>query len=547
MLQQSQQLVYQILQQSAWLIPALFLFIVAWVRFNQPPTNRSGTTFALFYFGVMLYYCLIIALWLLVIIAVAQGSIGLDWVSKFGGNANAAVQKQLSDYAPFIAALIIVVGAQFRQVLQIDIEARSFCLNAAAIPREADRLAIELAQSTKFQYEKLRNKVCYIISDNIGQQAFNFSTEGALPARFTRAVALYWLFVGARNDGKFEFPLNSHSKAAYSKIMQIADDVASRADTRYEDLMHRGLAYFTSQKPSPELKEALNTNIKELTQLVCSLIARFILYCEVTRAGRRNRLSEMGFDVDDLSPSFTPDQWALTTIAVMILGATMMVFMPGMMELDTSEVVIISITFGLSMGFAVLGAIFVAQRFIERHEGKSWHFPPVFELAIAALIVAGLSAVLRISIPLVLALIQGGAPEMANIVTQFVNRAPGIIIPVFCTISLGLLCSYLGSLSWKRYYIAGVGALVNGFALMAAGWITANLFKVSVLAHFFNDPSQATRIVAINTAVTGIFIGGMVLAVFNKSQHVRKQAAAYAAEHPEAVAKAVSGIEQLVF
>jgi uncharacterized protein YecT (DUF1311 family) len=33
-----------LMQYSAWIIPVPLLIAIAWVRFNQPPTNRSGTT-----------------------------------------------------------------------------------------------------------------------------------------------------------------------------------------------------------------------------------------------------------------------------------------------------------------------------------------------------------------------------------------------------------------------------------------------------------------------------------------------------------------------
>jgi hypothetical protein len=63
---------------SEWIVSALMLVVVAWARFNSPPTNRSGTTFALFSFGLIFYYALIVALWLIVIIAVRQGSVGFE-------------------------------------------------------------------------------------------------------------------------------------------------------------------------------------------------------------------------------------------------------------------------------------------------------------------------------------------------------------------------------------------------------------------------------------------------------------------------------------
>ena len=74
----------QAIQSSEWFIPAALLFVVAWQRFNSPPTNRSGTTFALFFCGVIFYYALIIALWLLVAIAISQGGVGLGrlWIFR---------------------------------------------------------------------------------------------------------------------------------------------------------------------------------------------------------------------------------------------------------------------------------------------------------------------------------------------------------------------------------------------------------------------------------------------------------------------------------
>jgi hypothetical protein len=168
--------------QSEWIIPASLLFIVAWNRFNTPPTNRSGTTFLLFFFGVIFYYALIVAQWLLVIIGVSQGSIAFDWLGKVLTKANPEAQIEFAQYAPIIAALIIVVASQFRQLSRIDTSARSFCIKLAAIPREADRLAIELAQSTVFQpkAEQLRHQIIKIIRDNISSEALNFNSDGTV-------------------------------------------------------------------------------------------------------------------------------------------------------------------------------------------------------------------------------------------------------------------------------------------------------------------------------------------------------------------------------
>lgn len=528
-----------LVQESAWIIPTLLLFIVAWNRFNSPPTNRSGTTFALFSFGVIFYYALIIALWLLVIIALSQGSIGFDKLSVALTKMSPQAQEQLAQYAPVVAALIIVVASQFRQVLRIDMAARSFCLKLAAIPREADRLALELAQSADFQPQtkQLRSQVTEIISANISPQALNFSRDGTLSARFTRAVALYCLFLGPRSN---EFLANAHSRSAYARIMQLGETTAARASARYEELIQAGLAYFTSPHPTRELKEALNRTVTEVSNLVCSLIARYVLYCDVTRSGRRQRLSTMGFDASHPMPSFGRDQWATTILAVIVLSVCMMALMPGTRPLPATKILTIAVTFGMSIGFAVLGAILVAQRFIERHEGETTAYPPIAELTLAALIVAGLSVAMRIAIPLVPALIQGNG--LQDVVTEFVERWPGIIIPFVCTISLGLLCSYVNSLNWSWPRVAVVGALGNGFAFMAGGLLVGWLLDGSVLSKFYMHPEQAGTLILATTGITGAMTGAMVLAAFKTSERVRKTIAQQAARLRESIPEAYPSI-----
>ncbi len=185
-------------QSGEWIVSAGMLFVYAWVRFNSPPTNRSGTTFALFFFGLIFYAALIGALWLVVIVAVRQGSISFDKASIWLGTADPRAQEEFKPYAPLVAALIIVVAAHFPWVRRLDNAARAVCIKLAAIPREADRLALELAQTADFQptSARLRSQVIRTITEDIGPQALSFETDGSLAARFTRAVGLYWLFIG---------------------------------------------------------------------------------------------------------------------------------------------------------------------------------------------------------------------------------------------------------------------------------------------------------------------------------------------------------------
>jgi hypothetical protein len=189
---------------------------------------------------VIVYYALLLALWVLVIIMLRQGSIGFDNVSRLFPKVDPKVAEEFAQYNPLIAALIIVVASQFKKVRRIDTAARSFCVAVAAIPWAAERLAVELAQSTNFepQTNQLRDRVTEIISNNIGPHALNFSRDRTVAARFTRAVALYWLFIGPRNDGIHPaFASNAHSRSAYASVMKLGEATAARADERYAFLL----------------------------------------------------------------------------------------------------------------------------------------------------------------------------------------------------------------------------------------------------------------------------------------------------------------------
>ena len=521
----------ELVQYSEWIIPVPLLIAIAWVRFNSPPTNRSGTTFALFSIGLTIYCLLIAVLWLLVIIAVSQGSIGFDKLSLTLGLANPQAQGEFAQYTPLVAALMMVAATHVSWVRRIDNTARTFCIALAAIPREADRLALELAQTAEFRprSERLRSKVGEIIREEIAPQALSFEADGSPAARFTRAVGLYWLFVGP-NSNSATNEVATANRAAYARIMQLGEATVVRLATRYEELMEAGLAYFTAAHPAKELKQALNRSISEVTLLTCSLIARYVLCSNATETKRRQRLSAMGFDATGAIWTFGADQWVSTILGVIVLSAAMMAFMPGTLPLSASDILRISIMFGLSIGFAVIGGVWVAQRFLERQHGETSVHPPVAELTLAALIVAGLSAGLRIASSLVPALIQGSSSALPDAVAQFLERWPGIIIPFTCTVSLGMLCAYPGARPWSQLRVAAVGALANGLAFMTAALLIGWLLSDEVLAQYYKPQAHARVLIVIYTGLIGAAIGAMVLWQFKRSERARLADAVHAAE-----------------
>ena len=521
----------EVVQYSEWIIPVPLLIAIAWVRFNSPPTNRSGTTFALFSIGLTIYCLLIAVLWLLVIIAVSQGSIGFDKLSLALGSANPQAQGEFAQYTPLVAALMMVAATHVSWVRRIDNTARAFCIALAAIPREADRLALELAQTADFRprSERLRNKVGEVIRHEIAAQALSFEPDGSPAARFTRAVALYWMFVGP-NSNAAPNEVATGNRAAYARIMQLGEATVVRLAARYDELMEAGLAYFTAANPAKELKQALNRSISEVTLLTCSLIARYVLCSNATESKRRQRLSAMGFDATGAIWTFGADQWVSTILGVIVLSAAMMAIMPGTLPLSADHILRISVMFGLSIGFAVIGGVWVAQRFLERQHGETSVHPPIAELTLAALIVAGLSAGLRIATRLVPALIQGSSSALPDAVSQFLERWPGIIIPFTCTVSLGMLCAYPGTRPWSQLRVAAVGALANGLAFIATAPLIGRLLSDEVLAQYYKPQAHARVLIVIYTGLIGAAIGAMVLWQFKRSERARLADAVHAAE-----------------
>jgi hypothetical protein len=530
--QDATQLITQIGEYGEGILLSSLLFVVAWVRFNSPPSNRSGTTFALFFFGVIFYYALIVALWLLLTIAISQGSIGL---SHLPGVQFKLGSEGVDQYkAAFFAVLFIVVASQFPTVNRIDEGARAFCVSLAAIPREADRIAVALTQTAFMpRSEQLRDQVAKFISENVGAKALKFAGDSTLEARFTRTVGLYNLFIAPKNSGtQLAFPAGAHARSAYAAIIQLSESVAARAEERFEELIQAGLAYFTSEAPTKMARDGLSRAIADESNLVCALIARYVLYCDRTALGRRQRLSNMGFDRSHPMPSFGLDKWAMTIVAVMGLSALIMTMAPGAKPIGSGAVLSIATTFATSIGFAVLGSILFAQRFIERRENSGSAFPPFAELILAGLIVAGLAVVLRIAIPLIPAVLNSGSVGFQDVITQFIQRWPGIIVPFTCTISLGLLCSYLGPLEWGWPRVSIVAAIGNGVAFMAAGLLVASLLSDAVLAQFYVHSEQARPIIVVSTGLIGAVVGAMVLLAFRKSELVRRDVAERVANTP---------------
>jgi hypothetical protein len=507
---------HTVVNQGLWIASGLLLFVVALVRFNRPPTNRTGTTFLLFYTGMLFYYALLIGLWLFVIVLLSAGTYGIDGVSSVVAQSLKA-NEWLSPSLPVIGLLFIAVASQFRLVGRIDTGARQLCIQLAAIPAEAEQLAVELAHGElQITDRTLRENVSHEIITNIGSNALRFVNDGSLASRFTRAVSLYWLFIMPDNAGSpLPFPTNVSGRSAYTRIMRLNEKTVEQSVALYDGLMENALACFTSSKPTRQMEEALKKNIHDLSQMVCRLIARFVLYQDVTENQRRKRLSGMGLNPRDHSPAFGRDQWVAAMLFVIILFMFMSIVMPGAQPF--SRTFMYSVLMSIQLGMAVIAGTMVAQRFIRRQEGVSWQFPPLAELTISALVVVGLSIVLRIGWPLVPDLLNTGAISLTRSLADFSERWPFVLLPFICTLSIGISCCYLSTLNWGGVRLAMVGGIANALPFVIGGILIANLLQNDLLREIFGRPELAPVILPSAMGSAGFALGAIVLAIFPRS------------------------------
>ncbi|WP_050630112.1 hypothetical protein [Bradyrhizobium viridifuturi] len=503
---------HTVVNHGLWIASGLLLFVVALIRFSRPPTNRTGTTFLLFYTGVLFYYALLIGLWLLVIILVSAGGYGFDGIPIA---QSLKANEWLSPSLPVIGFLVITVASQFKLVGRLDTGARQFCIQLAAIPAEAEQLAVELAHGQlQLMDPTLIENVSREITLNIGENALHLTNDGSLASRFTRAVSLYWLFIMPDNAGTpLPFPTNISGRSTYTRIMRLNERAVEQSLGLYDSLMENGLACFTSSKSTRAMEDALKKSIQDLSLTVCRLIARWVLYLEVTENRRRKRLSSMGLNPRDHSPAFGRDQWVASILVIIVLFLFMSIAVPG--KQPFGQTFMYSVLMAIQLGMAVIAGTAVAQRFIRREEENVWQFPPLAELTIAALVVVGLCIVLRIGWPLVPDLLNTGSISLAQSLSEFSDRWPFVLLPFVCTFSIGLMCAHLGTQNWNWFRLALLGGALNAATFVVTALLIAQLLSGEFLERIQGTPNLTKLLTSLGIA--GFVLGAIVLAIFPRS------------------------------
>lgn len=297
--------------------------------------------------------------------------------------------------------------------------------------------------------------------------------------------------------------------------MRLNDKIVVQSNKLYEAMMEHGLAFFTSSARTRQMKEPLKRSMHDLSYVVCSLIARYVLFQNVTANRRRRRLSSMGFDAREHMPAFGRDQWVASILAIIVLFSFLSVVLPGRQPFPVAF--LYSVLISVQLGIALLAGTMVAQRFIRRDEGEGTRFPPLAELFAAALVVVGLCVALRIGWPLVPSLIKTGKLGLSKSIDFFTERWAFVLLPFVCTISIGLLCSYLGASNRRAPHLSAIGGICNGLAFAMAGLLIGYLLPEELLSQI-NPQIQVAKLILVGTPGTaGVVLGAIVLSVFPRS------------------------------
>jgi hypothetical protein len=462
---------------------------------------------------MLFYFCMLVAVWFGVMALLASGGAALFKLE---------ITPESKNILPLAAAFIVGIAAfsNYEFIKSLDETARQLCVRLASIPLLAEQLGHELSRRASFRVvnEDLRLKISEVVLDNIGPDALNFANDGSLSSRFTRAIALYWLFVDPHNNKTPPlFPIGSSGRSGYTKIMNLGESVVSQVNDHYQTLMEVGAAYFTTAKPLRQVEETLRRATQQTADGVCGLIARFVLLQEKTFTQRRNRLTSLGFDHYDEMPMFDVTRWALSMLVISMITLAAVALTPRSSPIGTGEAVVRVVVFAIQIGISLAAATVVAQRFVRRSASRR-SVLLVVELTVACLIVLTISSIVRIGGFLVsTTLAQSDGGSFDHILSDFVDRAPALLYPVINTISITLLCSYLLELKWRRSVLAITGAVCNGLAFVGIALVVSALLPNTLLRGVNVTMETARLIIVLNSGLIGLSVGAMVIAMFKRT------------------------------
>ena len=435
----------------AWIASILLLLVAASHKFNTPPTQRSGTTFFLFYCGLSLYYLLLLILWMAVIVLIEGG------LFQIFGQLVPQIKSEFKPAVPLLAALTVVLGYINTKIQRADAEARRICSEWAAIPREKDALALEIREHATFEVRNdrlMRAVVTEVQNRDIETRAVNFSGSADAAALFTRALTLYSVMFVQPWNRPFRSFMTGHKSAV------------SKAQAGVEGLVPLAQDYFRLEHPTPEVTEQFTKRVGETLGLLTQLVSRAVLATERTKKGRYRRLADFGFWLD--VPGWRP---SLDLIVAIIGGAAIyfcLLFMviPRPESRPLAEILYAALPIAVEIGVAT--ALGVQAAIWSERRDQSAELPPLALWLGIALVAAALCGMIRLVIAAVPYLHEGlrvavalGWEELARD-----RRWAWRVMSAFIAFGLAVACHRAFTTRASLINLTGDALVVTSFVVM---------------------------------------------------------------------------------
>jgi len=493
-------------------VSLLMLAVAAWQAFNTPPSNRAGTTFFLFCLGCTFYFVLLIVLWLVTYAVLSKGGLALLGLAVDATTAAPLV--------PIVSALLLLLGVRsLPRVPDWDARARELCIRLASIPRERDRLALELTELTPFAVTQAALE--RIVGPELPRYGLpaaavrlDAGTGRIAPALFAfqRAVLLrlrMGIAVAARMSAAAEQDPLTPTYRAY--LAGLAAD-RDQAREQYEALMAYATRYFASPGFQDEKADELRTMADAVFARYARLLAMVVLACERTEGGRKRKLGEFGFDKPHAAPNLTRNHLVAVMLLVMVvLGLFQITVVPVHRGRPPEGPFFAALMLGLEFSLSVLLGTSVAYHAIARAgegEVRAFVWPPLAAGTGAGLVAVAASLAMRFLFRVAaLASADGGAAGLGQEATSagqaVLQNWPFTLFALATTAALAVSCFLFARLALPLHALALAGGATLAATFAATALLVANLLHQPVLG--FLLPCAAAL---------GFCLGALVLPVF---------------------------------
>lgn len=111
-----------------------------------------------------------------------------------------------------------------------------------------------------------------------------------------------------------------------------------------------------------------------------------------------------------------------------------------------------------------------------------------------------------------------GRQDRSSTIHRYFCGTLGVSLnPIVCTITIGVLCSYLGNSTWSRTRLSTLGGALNGVTFALTGLLMSQLLPEALMPQFKSHPELTDVVMMGMNGASGAVLGAIVLAIFPRS------------------------------